>query len=340
MPLPAWDEATGWEPDPVPFDDLPHVEDPPAGFVATANNLPSTTGPHLSCDFLDGYRVARISEALAARTDWDVPATLALQLDRLSLPWREMRDLVLAAVREDAALTPLTALLEAWDGQVAAESPAAALFEFFLAEMVGRVVRARAPHAAEWALGTGLHLPHPDQHLRRAPHLPPGAPAAGAAAGVVPRRLGARRCAGRCGRRPTPWLAPAAGPTRRDGRWGEVRPLTFEHPVAVRKPLDRIFNLGPYPWGGDANTVSPAPTDAVDPTANPVAVASLRMADRRGRMGAEPLRAPRRPVGQPLLAATTPTRWPCGARGMPSPSPGRPRRWPGPRATGYPGAGA
>jgi len=30
--------------------------------------------------------------ALAARSDWDVPASLALQMDRRSLPWREMRD--------------------------------------------------------------------------------------------------------------------------------------------------------------------------------------------------------------------------------------------------------
>jgi penicillin amidase len=260
----------------VPFDAMPHVEDPPAGFVATANNLPSTTGPHLSCDFLDGYRVARISEALAARSDWDVPATLALQLDRLSLPWGEMRGPVLAAVRKDAGLTPLTALLEAWDGQLGVESPAAALFEFFQAEMVGRVARARAPHAAEWVVGRGFIslIPISSFAVRRIAHLvrllreqPPGWFPDGW--GEELRR--ALRAAGDS-------LAARRGPDPAGWLWGEIRPLTFEHPVAVRQPLDRIFNLGPYPWGGDANTVSPAPTDAVNPTANPVAVASMRMA--------------------------------------------------------------
>ena len=117
--------------------------------------------------------MARIAEALAARTDWDVPAALALQLDRRSLPWREMRDLVLAAAREDAALAPVTALLEAWDGQVAAGSPAATLFEFFLAEMAGRVVRARAPRGAEWALGKGFLslIPINTFAVRRVSHL-------------------------------------------------------------------------------------------------------------------------------------------------------------------------
>ena len=276
LPLPAWDETTGWEPDPVPFDDLPHAEDPSAGFVATANNLPSAAGPHLSCDFLDGYRVARISEALAARTDWDVPTSLALQMDRRSLPWQEMRDLVLGAAREDPALAPVTTLLEDWDGQVATESPAAAVFEFLVAEMVGRVVRARAPRGAEWALGKGFIsvVPINTFAVRRVSHLvrllreqPPGWFLEGW--GEEIRR--ALRAAAHT-------LSASFGPDPAGWAWGEVRTLTFEHPVAIRKPLDRIFNLGPYPWGGDANTVSPAPADAGDPTANPVAVASLRMA--------------------------------------------------------------
>jgi penicillin amidase len=276
VPLPAWDESTRWEPDPVPFADLPHLEDPAAGFVATANNLPSASGPHLSCDFLDGYRVARISEALAARTDWDVPAALVLQLDRASLPWREMRDLVLSAVREDPALAPAAALLEAWDGQVTAGSPAATLFEFFLAEMAGRVVRARAPRGAEWALGKGFLslIPINTFAVRRVSHLvrllreqPAGWFQEGWAREIRRALLAAANT-----------LSRRFGPDPASWTWGRVRPLTFEHPVSVRRPLDRIFNLGPYPWDGDANTVSPAPGDATNPAANPVAVASLRMA--------------------------------------------------------------
>jgi len=276
LPLPAWDEATGWEPDPIPFGDLPHLEDPVAGFVATANNLPSASGPHLSCDFLDGYRVARITEALAARRDWDVPAALALQLDRASLPWREMRDLVLPAAVEDPALAPAAALLGAWDGEVAAGSPAATLFEFFLAEMAGRVVRARAPGGAEWALGKGFLslIPINTFAVRRVSHLvrllrqqPPGWFLDGWGEEIRRAlRAAAHTLSSRHGPDPAGWA------------WGRVRPLTFQHPVSVRRPLGRVFDLGPFPWDGDANTVSPAPGDPANPTANPVAVASLRMA--------------------------------------------------------------
>jgi penicillin amidase len=277
LPLPAWDESTGWEPDPVPFDDMPHAADPAAGYVATANNLPSASGPHLSCDFLDGYRVTRISEALAGRTDWDVPSTLALQMDRQSLPWREMRETVLAAAGDDAGLAPITALLEGWDGRVAPESAAATVFEVFVAEMSGRVARARAPRSAEWALGRGFTplIPINCFVVRRVAHLvrllreqPAGWFLEGWHEEVRRAlRATASRLAGRYGLETARWA------------WGEVRTLTFKHPVGQRKPLDKVFDLGPYPWGGDANTVNPAPVDPADPTANPdFAVASLRMA--------------------------------------------------------------
>jgi penicillin amidase len=276
LPLPAWDQATGWAPDPVPFASLPHAENPAAGFVATANNLPSASGPHLGCDFLDGYRVARISEALAARTDWDVPASLALQMDVASLPWREMRDTVLTAARGDDGLASLATLLGDWDGRVAVDSPAAALFEVFVAEMSGRIARARAPRSSEWALGKGFVslIPINSFFVRRVSHL----------VGLLRSRPAGWFLEGwdaeirRALRAAAHYLSTRCGPDQADWAWGRLRTLTFRHPVSVRRPLNRVFDLGPYPWGGDANTIDPAPVDPSDPAADPVAVASLRMA--------------------------------------------------------------
>ena len=41
--------------------------------------------------------------------------------------------------------------------------------------------------------------------------------------------------------------------------------------------LDGIFNRGPFPWGGDTNTVSQAASNPIEPTAEPLFTASLRM---------------------------------------------------------------
>ena len=53
--------------------------------------------------------------------------------------------------------------------------------------------------------------------------------------------------------------------------------MTLQHPVGDRKPLDRVFNLGPIPIGGDADTVAQAMTDPSDPTSNPPIIPSIRM---------------------------------------------------------------
>ena len=41
-----------------------------------------------------------------------------------------------------------------------------------------------------------------------------------------------------------------------DWKWGRIHQLTFEHVLGKKKPLDRIFNLGPYPVGGSGLTVN------------------------------------------------------------------------------------
>ena len=54
IPDRGWDLEAGWLDEPVPFDDMPYVADPEAGFVATANNQPTPDGdgPFLGVDWI------------------------------------------------------------------------------------------------------------------------------------------------------------------------------------------------------------------------------------------------------------------------------------------------
>jgi penicillin amidase len=38
--------------------------------------------------------------------------------------------------------------------------------------------------------------------------------------------------------------------------WGKIHSLTFEHVLGKKRPLDRVFNLGPFPVGGSHLTVN------------------------------------------------------------------------------------
>ena len=291
MPLPAWE--AGWEPEHLPFDDLPWTLDPPDGFVASANNAPRPDGPDepfLGVDWLDGYRAARIVEVLGERTGWDVPGSMALQTDTVSVPWRDLRDLVLASAPGD----PAVELLRDWDGVVSADSAAASVYELLVAELACAMARADAPNGWRWAVGGGFgeSVPRTSFGARTLSHLV-GRLRSGRGVELIPAALATASAAlrERHGTDPAGWA------------WGTIRPLRLLHPLGVRTPLDRIFNLGPVPLGGDANTPAQAGVHPARAARQPVGDREPPDGDRPRRPGAQPIRAGRRPVGEPALAA-------------------------------------
>lgn len=277
VPLPGWDKEVGWHNDLVPFDEMPHVSNPPDGFVATANNQPIRYGeePFLGIDWLDGYRMSRILEIVEARDDWDIDSTTQVQLDNLSIPWREIKSHVLSIEPSTTKSQLAQEMLRQWDGVVASNSIGAAVYEFFVMEITRRVAQAKAPKSWEWVIGKGDGPIHTLTLLagRRVGHL----------VNLLKTDL-------------TSWvnvpltqfvdesLAVAISELqRRHGndaerwQWGNIRPLTLKHSVGAKKLFAPIFNLGPIPWGGDSNTISQAGVDPRDPAANPLVCASMRM---------------------------------------------------------------
>ena len=67
LPKPGWTgehEWEGW----VPYEEMPELTDPDAGFVVTANNriAPEDYPHHITSDYLDGYRARRIEQLITA----------------------------------------------------------------------------------------------------------------------------------------------------------------------------------------------------------------------------------------------------------------------------------
>ncbi|MEN8239149.1 MAG: penicillin acylase family protein, partial [Actinomycetota bacterium] len=278
LPMAGWDPDSGWMDQTVGIDDLPGAVNPEVGFIATANNKPlqGDEGAFIGYDFIDGYRVARITERLAERDDWTLESVGELQIDRTPIPWREIRDTVLVVESDDANASRAIEMLRGWDGVAGIDSAAASVYEFFVVNMARRAMYAKAPTTAEWALGKGLCALNPESGVftRRTGHLsallrsqPDGWFAHGWGGEIVAALA-----------ETVEQLVDLRGPDTSAWAWGTVRPLTFKHPVGEKKPMDKVFNLGPFPWGGDANTISQAAVSFLDPSANSSFVASMRMA--------------------------------------------------------------
>jgi penicillin amidase len=312
VPRPAWLPDTGFTGEVVGLDDLPHATDPAAGFVATANNAPTgrpDDGPDLGVDFLEGYRLAAIVEALGARDDWDVAKTLDLQTDERSLPWREVRDALTELECSDDDARWARDRLIGWDGQVRADSTGAAVYELTMASLARRVAEARAPSASRWELGEPFTdvSAHSLLALKRTSHL-----------------------ADLLARRPAGWLdgdddrddpddhawdrlveaalteavatlRERAGDDPESWHWGEVRPLVLRHDVSRSTPaLGAVFDRGPFPFGGDAHTIPQASVPPLDPLGDPIAIPSLRMVVDVGAWSASRWVLPGGQSGNPL----------------------------------------
>src|SRR6185369_15350306 len=83
---PGWDPAHQWE-GLIPFDGMPHVEDPERGWVATANNRPAPDDypyPLAGC-WSTGLRAERIRQMIEGSEKLSVQDYGAMHQDALSL---------------------------------------------------------------------------------------------------------------------------------------------------------------------------------------------------------------------------------------------------------------
>ena len=118
----------------VPIQELPHVLNPPEGFVATANqeNLPPGYLYPVSYFWLEPYRFARIQEVLAAGTSVTTAEMMQLQNDERSIPARMLVPLLQNLHKDrhsDEALVQVAVdKLQAWDYVLDKDSVAAGIY--------------------------------------------------------------------------------------------------------------------------------------------------------------------------------------------------------------------
>jgi penicillin amidase len=61
------------------------------------------------------------------------------------------------------------------------------------------------------------------------------------------------------------WLKETLGPNMDEWQWGKLHGAIFPHAMGIQPPLDQVFNRGPYPIGGDTDTVCQTAAQARTP---------------------------------------------------------------------------
>jgi penicillin amidase len=235
----------------MPIKEKPHALNPPAGFIATANNDLIPPGyPHMNAVgyvWTDPFRWARISEVLAAGRKLSVDDMEHLQTDYTSLVARRLVPLL-----RDASVAPMSSAVDnarrrllAWDLVLDKSSVAAGIYETWFRRLDDNVTQLVVPAAARSYLRTlGASrlieaLTSPDKSF--------GANPVAARDSLVMRSLAeaVADLTRRYGARDTAWV------------YGQSHYALISHPLsgAVSDAVRARLDAGPAPRGGDAYTV-------------------------------------------------------------------------------------
>jgi len=251
LPLPGWDRASDWRGF-VPPGELPWMVNPPEGYIASANDkLVDDSYPyHISDLWEPPSRIQRLREILGdERRTFSIADCERLQQDAYSHFGCDLAEHLLQAVEDSALGVPdeetILRYLKNWNCFFATDDLASTivnqvlvrLLENVFADEMGEelyhdfVILANVPvRVISRLLDDGqspwfddIRTPAPEskqQIIRRS----------------IREALAALRS--QLGDQPRLW------------RWGELHTVTFRHPLGLVRPLDVVFNRGPYPFPG------------------------------------------------------------------------------------------
>jgi penicillin amidase len=266
LPKPGWTGEFEWE-DWIPYDELPELVDPDEGYVVTANNkvVDSSYPHHITSDWLDGYRAARIEQLITEREEHDLDDFRRMQTDLYSIPGDEV-------VHRLARLEPATQRevraierLKSWDRTLGPRTVAGTIYQAFLLRLAREFTRAAIGDRdlAERYLdradnGFIAHVTSPWRWHSHLLALWEEADEELIGGSWDELALEALRGA-------LDDLEDRFGPDPEGWRWGRVHALEFPHALgAAAPPLEWVFNRTLHP-GGAQETVAQIAYNPNDP---------------------------------------------------------------------------
>lgn len=257
LPAPGWDGEYEWTGE-VPFEEMPHALNPAQGYIVSCNHriVPDDYPYYLGRVWMNGYRARRISEHFDSKEKLTPADFQAMHIDFTCLPGQEFVASLAGFESEDPDVRLALEVLRLWDGKLTPDSTGGALYEVIRYHLVRGLVQP--------ALGEELTLRWMGQGFH--PVLLPSNEFYGSDTVTLLRILSSpeswwiQQAGGRDAlinhgmKEAVAWLRAKFGSEPESWQWGKFHRAIFPHPLGLQKPLDLIFNRGPFPIGGDTDT--------------------------------------------------------------------------------------
>jgi len=257
VPVPGWTGEYEWVGE-VPFEEMPHTLNPEQGYLVTCNNkIVSDDYPHhLGREWMNGYRARRLTELIEGQDKLSMQDHAQFHVDVKCLPGLELVARFEGITASEADVQTALKLLREWDGFLSPESVVGTLYEVIRYGLVRNLLEpGLGPELSMRLMGEGFHplLMHSNEFygqdtviLLRLLDNPDSwwVQQAGGRDDVIVKSI----------KGALDWLRENLGPEPDDWAWGTIHQVNFEHALGLQKPLDQVFNRGPYPIGGDTDT--------------------------------------------------------------------------------------
>lgn len=252
LPLPGWEKESEWKGF-VPPNQLPHLFNPPEGFVASANNkVVDDTYPYYISDLWEPpSRIVRLREKLGKNNEaFSIDDFQRLQNDAFSNNAREMLPYIIAAFKDSvlglAEEQQVMEYLRNWNFVFSPQDIATSIYQEFYVHFLRNVYADEMGDdlfhdfliLVNVPIRVTTKLVEEDSTSRWFDDIRTDS--------VETRDDMIRKSL----REAVVALRTRFGIETKMWRWGDLHTVTLEHPFGLKKPLDRIFNIGPFPYGG------------------------------------------------------------------------------------------
>ena len=249
------DEFMGY----LPFEKNPQLENPKSGLIITSNNLP-THKPIDPIGVVTGYfrpsdRAARIYELLSKQEKWSIEELKEIQTDTMLNEGHEIAQRIipiLEAKKESFSEIEAKAFaqLESWDGFLKVSSIGGTVFEFTLYHMMKETLES---HIGAEHLKTYLNLTDYWSFLKGfLKNDKP--PVTGKDPSIKPKERDVIVLNGF--KHAVEEIVSKLGTNDKDWQWGSVHTIEYVHAVGKKKPLNLLFNVGPFPCPAEFPSVN------------------------------------------------------------------------------------
>lgn len=273
IPVPGWTGEHEWVGE-VPFEKMPHAFNPKDGYLVTCNHkiVPDDYPYNLGNEWVNGYRAKRFEEMIAGKNKLSLEDFKKIQMDVMNIPAKEFITKIKSIKSSDPDVELLLNLLTEWDYNLTSESVGGTVYEVSRYFVVKDILEKGLGEQLTFSLmGKGVNPVlyganefhgHDTVTLLRLLDNPDSwwIKQVGGVEELIARNL----------KTTSNWLKKNLGKNKENWKWGRIHQVNFNHVMGLRKPLDKVFNRGQIPIGGDTDTLCQTaylPQDPYDPNA-------------------------------------------------------------------------